>query len=266
LSKELYTVTLESPAAIIEKDSSRSDTVRQRLQQVDSSLTLNTFERGDLFAETKANNFWRDWKFESFSEYVKKSGFDVSPRQADYEIQISNVSKLLGITLTQKAAAKNSKLKVIYELDPGKTVTDTDTLKEESMADIMRALVSDAPSKSLKELKEIVKRLKGETEEPEGELTWMNWPVRRDAKQVVVDAIELAVKLAGGTIDAMSKEAKDLSQASAISLIMGDYLADPNNQVDEFTDNDSSDFQDSIEDSDSEDVDDYVDESEEEFG
>jgi hypothetical protein len=252
MSKETYVVNLEAPAPIIEKDSRRSDEVRQRLQQLDASLTITTFERGDLLAELKKNDYWRDYKFESFPDYVKKSGFDISPRQAEYEILISNRSKELGVSLIEKTKAKNSKLKVIYELDPTKTVTDPATLVEESMATIMHQLVIDAPSKTLVEIKAIVKRLKGETEEPEGELTWMNWPVRRDAKQVVTSAIELCVAQSGQTVDSMTKEVRDISTAQAIEAIMGDYLADPNNQIGGFSD-ESPDFEDESEDESDED-------------
>jgi hypothetical protein len=235
-----YTVVLENPPAIVETDTRRSDEVRKRVQQIDSSLTLSFFELGDLFAEVKTNGYWRDWKYESFPEYVKKSGVDMSPRQVEYSIVISNVSKALGVNKTLLARAKNSKLKEIFTLDHTSTVTDAATQIEESMADIMRKLVEDAPNKSLKEIKEIVKRLKGQAigedgSEPDvaGELTWLNLPVRRDAKQVVVDAIELAMKLSGCTVDAMTKEVKDLSQAAALERICADFTADPNNQAEE---------------------------------
>lgn len=62
---EGYAVTLESPAAIIERDGRRADEVRKRVGEIDTSLTLSQFEQADLLAEIKENNYWRDWKFES---------------------------------------------------------------------------------------------------------------------------------------------------------------------------------------------------------
>lgn len=241
-------VQLETPAAIIETDTRRSDQVRKRIGEIDTSLTLNQFELGDNLAEAKTNSYWRDWGFESFPEAVKASKIDISPRQAEYLIQISKVSKLLKISKSSLAKAKNSKLKEVFTLDPGAVVKDEATQTEESMADIMVQLVEDCPNKTLVEIKAIVKRLKGETEEPAGQLTWMHLPVRRDAKQVVTDAIELAQALSGDTVDAMTKEVKDISQASAIERICGDFISDPNNQSDQVGDEDE--FADQVEDGD----------------
>lgn len=242
--KEPLIVQLETPAAIIEADSRRSDEVRRRVGEIDTTLTLSSFELGDLLAETKANNYWRDWGYESFSEAVKASKIDISPRQAEYLIQISKVSKLLKISKSSLAKAKNSKLKEVFTLDPGAVVKDEATQTEESMADIMVQLVEDCPNKTLVEIKAIVKRLKGETEEPAGQLTWLNWPVRRDAKQVIEETLDKAGQIAGQTFDMLTKEAKDLSKASALELVCADWAADPNNEVEE---GEVGNFQDAVE-------------------
>lgn len=261
--KDGYQVILENPPAIVEQDTRRADEVRKRVQQIDSSVTLSFFELGDLFAEVKTNSYWRDWKYESFSEYVKDSKVDMSPRQVEYSITISNISKKLEISKVSLARAKNSKLKEIFSLNHEVSVVDEATGNEEPMADIMCQLVEDAPNKSLKEIKEIVKRLKGQTEEADvaGELTWLNMPVRRDAKQIVVEAIDLAMKLSGCTVDAMTKEVKDLSMAAALERICADFMADPNNQLDEVGEGGS--FEDDAEDAEDGEPDDY--ESEDDY-
>lgn len=264
MSKD-YTVQLEAPPAIIERDSTRSDVVRQRLQQIDSTVTLSTFERGDLFAEIKANSYWRDWRFESFPEYLKASGFDISPRQADYEVVISNVSKELKINATSKAKAKNSKLNVIFTLDHNKVFIDPATQNETKMSDVIIDLVEQAPHNTLVWVKEEVKRLKridATEEDIASELTWVNAPIRRDAKQIFDDAIEKIMKFNGCTIDTMTKELKDISKGAALEKMAADTLADPNYDVDES--DEEGIFEDSIEDE----VDDThdLDDEPEEFG
>lgn len=256
MSNELYTVTLETPAAIIETDTRRSDVVRQRLQQLDSTVTLNEYEQADLWAEAKENSYWSGWGFPSFPDYTKTTS-DLSKREIDHRIQISLVTKLLGVGLVQKAKAKTSKLKLICSLDQNAIVTESGTGKEEKMSDIMVSLINDAPNKSLKEIVEIVKRLKGETPEAteglDDQLTWLNLPARRDAKQGIMDAIDLASKLNGTTLDIMTKEEKDISIAAALEKICADFKSDPNNQVEEFADADSdyeaADFEDEHDDS-----------------
>lgn len=240
-----YTVELDAPS-VSESDTRRVDYVRKRVGEIDTTITLGSFEMGDLLAEVKDNDYWRDYKYETFAEYVKSAGIDISPRQAEYLVKISKVSKTLNIPRAQLVKARNSKLKSIYELDLYKTITDPATLVVESMADIMRQLVADAPNKTLKEIQEIVKSLKGE-EELEDELVWMSLPVRRDAKQVVTSAIELAQQMAGTTLDILTKEEKNLSTASALELICAEFLADPNNQLEEFEEQSESSFEDVVE-------------------
>jgi hypothetical protein len=242
-----YTVQLEAPPAIIEKDSTRSDAVRQRLQQIDSTVTLNYFEQIDLLAEVNHNNYWDAWKFPSMKEFVKKSGFDLTMAEVDKGIQISTVSKVLEIGKVSLAKAKKTKVNIIFQLDHTKTVTDPATQTEEKISDVIVQLVNDAPSKTVVELKEIVKRLKAlysTDDEKDSELTWLNLPVRRDAKQIVLDAINLAQKLAGQTIDTMTKESKDLSLAAAFELVAASFIADPNNVIDE--DGKEGTFEDSV--------------------
>lgn len=262
---EIYKVELTAPVAIVEKDSRRSDEVRQRLQQLDSTVTLNAFEQGDLWAEAKANGYYTDWKFESFFDYIKASGVDLCKREIHDRITISNVSKLLGVNKTLLAKAKISKLKLICSLDPNATVTESGTGAEEKMSEIMVGLIQDAPNKTIAEIKEIIKRLKGVPEEPESELTWMNLVVRRDAKQIVTKAIELAAALSGTTLDAVTKEVRDISSAVALERICADFTSDPNNQLDGFKDDEEpEDSEDEFEDSEESDDDSDVDEDEDE--
>jgi hypothetical protein len=261
--KEPYVVNLESPAAIIEKDATRSDTVRQRLQQIDSTVTVNYFEQIELLAEVNHNNYWDAWKFPSMKEYVKKSGFDLTMAEVDKGIQISTVSKVLDISKVSLARAKKTKVGIIFQLDHTKTVTDPATQVEEKLSEVIVQLVTDAPSKTVIELKEIVKRLKdlyATDDEKDGELSWLNLPVRRDAKQIVEAAIEKIMKFNGGTIDIMTKEEKNISKAAAIEKMAADTLADPNYDVDEPGD----DFDDVIQDGD-EDFTDLYHEADEDF-
>jgi hypothetical protein len=260
--KEIYTVEigLETPPAIIEKDNRRSDVVRQRLEQIDSSLTLTSFEQSDLWVEVDDNSYWLTWKFGSLKDYIKKSGITLSTSEVGYRVKESKYSKLLGITKTQRALAKISKLKVIYTLDPNATAIESGTGNEEKMSDVMIKLVIDAPNKTLKEIEKIVDQLKGVTEEEDDEMTWLNVRLRRDAKEVIMQAVTLIVAQSGSTIDIMTKEEKDISIGTAFERLAAEYLADPNNAQDEFEE--GQDFEDSMDDSggdDSQDDEDYDD-------
>lgn len=243
--KELNTVIL-NPPALVQEDMSRPAYVNARIAQIGNTATLETFELAELLNESKTNNYWKELGQLSFDDWVKTLNIDMSPRQVHYLIAVDKMAAYLGVDTQAKLKAKITKLKEIFTLDPTLTITDSATGKEESMADIMRQLVKDAPNKTHTEIKEIVKRLKGESEDPDDQLTWLNLPIRRDAKDVVARAIDLAKLLSGNTIDAVTEEVKDISDAMALERICGDFLSDPNNVADEM--GEAGSFEDSSED------------------
>jgi hypothetical protein len=247
---ENYTVQLETPPAIIETDSRRSDDVRKRVQEIDSSVSLGSLEWADLFAEIKDKNYWHDWKYESFNDYIKQSNLDLSARKIAYLITTSKVSKLLKIDKALIVKARPSKVDVIFTLDPNATVLEPETQTEVPMGDIIIGLIRDAPNKKLAEIKEIVAKLKGVVEE-DSSLTWLNLPCRRDAKAIVIQAIELASALNGPTVDIVTKAEKEISMAAGLEKVAADFLASPDNQLEPFEDEgDLGDFADSTEDMD----------------
>jgi hypothetical protein len=224
--------------------------VTAQIKKLDGLNQHSTFDQADLFSEVKHQAHWATAGFETVEEYYKAIGVDKSKREILYLIRMSEVLATLGTSREQAVAAKVSKLRLICQLDPAAQVVDPDTEVAEPMAQIMRTLITAAPQTSLSDLKKIVDDLLGKSGDEESEFTWFNWPIRRDAKEIVLQAIELARAQSGDTIDITNKEIKEISDATALERIAADYLADPNNSAENL--GTPGDYQDSVADGDSE--------------
>jgi hypothetical protein len=234
LNLEEAITVLPTPAALVARDTRRADQVSEEIKKLDGLTQHSTFDQADLFSEVKHQAHWATRGFETIEEYYKSLGVDKSKREILYLVRMSEVLATLGTSRELAVAAKVSKLRLIAQLDPAAEVVDEDTEVAEPMAAIMRRLILAAPQTSLAELKQIVDDLLGKgDEDDEDSLTWLNLPIRRDAKQVVEAAIELARSLSGDTIDVASGELKDISTATALERISADFLASPSNQLEE---------------------------------
>jgi hypothetical protein len=233
MNLEQAVTILPTPAALVARDTRRADEVTTTLKQLDSQSASVCFDQGDLFVEVDREAHWMTLGHESAEEYYRSLNIDISKREILYRAKVSRTMATLGLTRADYAPARLSKLKIITELDVAGQIVDPDTEIAEPLAPIMVRLIQAAPLKKLSEIREEVDILLGKTGDEDSELTWLNLPIRRDAKQVVLDAIELARVQSGDTIDVNSGELKDISDAAALERISADYLADPNNQADE---------------------------------
>jgi hypothetical protein len=228
-------ITRIDPPAIVKLDTRRADELRDRVQLLGKTIAINNFELGEALHEIKTNDYWANYG-ESFEDYLKKDGIDISPRQAYYLIQIHKVSTALNLGKDTLILAGTSKLKHIMTLDPDAVITDPDTGEVTPMADVIRHLVATAPAHTVKEVREKVEAILNVGTDEDDQLTWMNLPVRRSAKKTVLDAIEMARALSGDTLDPSTGEFKDVSDAIALERICADFISDPNNVPEEFGD------------------------------
>jgi hypothetical protein len=235
-SNEQYTVEVLSPPAIVRRDTTRAEQVVEEVLVLERSMVKNQFVLGAKLREIKTQDFWAAHQCLSWDEFKKKLsttyGFDLSGKQIDNLIDLDEISERIGVTDAQKNSAKISKIRKIYELNPSSEVVDENTGDVQSMAAIMLKLVTEAPSRSLKEIKKLVDELKGEEVDEAGELVKDTVWYRKDSKGVVDQAVELVTAQAGDSFDS-SGETRDISRGIAIEYLAASYLADPNNQGDE---------------------------------
>jgi hypothetical protein len=84
--------------------------------------------------------------------------------------------------------------------------------------------------KQLKTIKEIVSKIRGDAD---SETVFETISYTKAQKAVVDMAIEVIVQQSGDTVDAATGEVKDISRGAAYERMAGDFLADPNNNMDE---------------------------------
>ena len=217
-----------APPAIIEKDTTRAETVIKETIALERTISTNQFELGAKFSEIKQNDFWAADRCLSFEDFLKKHNFDISSKLIMKLVGIHETSEKIGLTRDDLEKAKINKVKAIFELDSAALLTDPNTGNVEKVSDIMASMVLDAPHKTLKEIKDQVADILGKTTPEDDQLTWMNLPIRRDAKEIVQQALDLATAMSGSTVDNLTGELKDISRAAALERISADFLSDPN--------------------------------------
>lgn len=246
MNLETAVTVCPTPAALVARDSRRADQVADELKQLDSNSTNIAFDQGELLLEIEKEAHYATKGFVSAEDFYKSLNLDVSIRELQYRRGVVRTMNTLGLSRADYAPAKISKLKVIAKLNPAGEIVDPITEIAEPLAPIMVRLVAAAPQMKLSEVEEQVDILLGKSGEEGSLFTWFNWPILTDAKQVVMDAIELARTHSGDTVDINDKTAKQLSDAAALERVAADYLADPNNQLEQL--GTPGDYADSVED------------------
>lgn len=214
------------PPAIIRADTSRAEQAIDQIIRLDRSMAANEFDMADLWLEISEGDYFHADHCQSLPEFIKKHGFQLSPREITYRVKASRVCRLLDISRDIRMRAGWSKLKAVTQLDP------TAEFEGQNVGDIMRQMMLDAGTiLSLKDIQARVKEILGGEEDPD-EIVKDTFAYTRSQKTVVDQAVDLATLQAGDTVDTVTKESKEISRGTAIHLIAADFLADPNNQPD----------------------------------
>jgi hypothetical protein len=194
------------------KQVARATQVHEQIKQLVGNQTDNTFELADLLCEARENQYYREFGFDTFKDYVEAET-EFRERQAYYIIRITTGARQLGIDRQQLKPAGISKLKHIFTLDV------------EKFADDIRRLVAVAPRTPLAAIIAEVKRLKGEAGEPE--MTWVNFYMLPEAAEKVHEAVGIAKLELGNSVNAKGEEVEP-SSGMAIESIVVEWMEDPN--------------------------------------
>jgi hypothetical protein len=186
----------------------RAEEVRERLQGFKGGGLAHTLELGDLLAETKANNYYRQWGYGAFRLWVAESGLGISERQAYALTAIVEGQKTLG--LQREALIAVGRISLLRELF---------RLNLAEMGEKVKGLIALGP----KLTKEQVKALAGESEGPTATMVFRSFRLLPEAAQIVADAIEHAKSVAG-TTTGEDGEPVEISDSRALELIAADYL------------------------------------------
>lgn len=219
------------PPAIVRADTSRAETVNERLLELERVSTDAWYEQAELWAEAIDGDYHHADHCESLKDFVTKHNIELSLREIQYRAKISRVSKKLEIKRDQLKKAGISKIKAIFELDPGVEYTDPVTGNTAPMGQKMRSLVIEAGAgTSLKSIREKVKTLRGD--DPT-EVIYETVAYTKAQKEIVDLAAEVVIAQSGDTVNPDTGEVKEVSRATVYERLAAEFLADPNNNLDE---------------------------------
>lgn len=219
------------PAVIGEAVAGRSSTVKAQLESVVGKINEATWDLAALLAEVSFHRYYIAWGYATLGDYVTEV-LGIKLRRAQYLIRIVNVCEQLDIPRTTYAPAGVSKMREITTLNPGEMFFNADTKENEPISDHIRNLVSEAPTRTLEEIAQHVRLLKGQV--GENERVWLNLSVGRSVRENVIQpAIEMAKARLGSAGRDADGNAVEYSDGSALEVICAEFLADPNNYMPE---------------------------------
>jgi hypothetical protein len=188
--------------------------VKERLSEVKASLEDGFLTMCELLREAHKNAYHTAWGYSRFDAWVENSDLDVSPRQAYYYISIASKAERLGLDRSDLAAAKISKLKEIFTLDPAEHGNE------------MKQLVASAATDGLQAISDKVKEIRRKAGKPEQ--TTYNLKLSTEIRETLEQAFELARLNYGDTVDQEGIPRK-ASDSQCMELISASYIQDVDN-------------------------------------
>jgi len=195
--------------------SDRANEVSQLLSKITVQTKSNFFAIGSLLLEFDEGDYYQYFGCKNFTEWIEQSELEIGVRNGYYYISIAKKTRELGLTEKDLSEIPISKLKEILSLAPSE--------HEKTI----RALIEEADSLSVEEVKEKVRGVK----QKHGEEVYchLNFKLTEEVKEIVEEAMELARKLNGSTVDTTTGEVVDISNSRCLEFIAASFLQDPNN-------------------------------------
>ena len=199
----------------------------QTLKQVKSlikGLSSNTFDLAGALYKVKKNKYYSP-KFSTFSEYAKD--LDIKLSKCYYLLRITETLETCGVPREIYEPVGIAKLRAITRLE----LTDEDGAPKMygdlTAVDTVKKLLTDSTQQTPEEVDEAVKELQGLMGDEA--LVWLNFPIKKAARDVWEKAVSLAQKLIGSTGKDVEGNYKDASVGRCAEIIAVSFLQDPNN-------------------------------------
>jgi hypothetical protein len=216
--------TTAIPAVIGEADVSRAASVRRAINKLIAATNTNTLDIAYLLFETKSKNYFTGWGFESFSKYAKSLAIKYT--KSYYLVRIIENMNAAGLKREEFEPVGMTKLRMISRLKPEQTYKDT------PVSLLIRELTLKAIDMTPEEVQKEVDAIMGLTEDDS--MCWLNIKVKLLAREnVIKPALALAKKHMGSTEKDADGNYKDPSDGAALEMICANFLADPNFNVEE---------------------------------
>jgi len=219
---------LNPPAIHGEQKAGQSAALRKQLMIAVEDLKERTFDLAEMLFAVKQEAFFRQWGYSSISEYGETE-LGLKESKTFYLVRIVEVMTECGITRAEYEPVGVSKLREIKRLDPKGEYFNGEEL-EPLKGHIVR-LVKEAGNMTGATLKLEVDRLLGMTDGNRMVLRTMAFT--EDAWKKIEEAVEVVRKQIGSKGRTPEGIAEEYPIGKCIELICADFLADPNNDVDQ---------------------------------
>jgi hypothetical protein len=194
--------------------------VKAALKKAIKTHVTSVFDVLEGLHEVRKNKYYQP-DFNTMTEYCETLG--LKPRKSQYLLRIAEVMEAVGLTRAQFEPAGISNLREICRLDPAGVYENPVTHEKTPMKDWILALVAD-PEITLDSLQENVRILLGHV--GDDATKWVNIPLKRIVYfQTYLPALEKAKSMIGTVGKTAEGMAIDPSDASALEMILADFLA-----------------------------------------
>lgn len=222
--------------AVAGQTAQRAATVMAELGRLNALVQDSTFDIGELLVEVKENKYYTSWGYESLDDYVEIV-LGMKRRQAYYLISVISTAKTVGIERKDYEDVGFSKLKEIFTLVPfDKEGNELHSpITGEKISNHIKDLVVKAHTTKLKDIVEMVSKIKGEIGEQEMVFIPAIKVTKRCRDEVILPARELARRKLGDASRDAEGDVQEYSDSAVEECIHADFLSDPNNSEQPYT-------------------------------
>ena len=215
--------TVPVAAIVGEVEAGQAAKTRKQLQNLIKGINTSTFDIMDLLHEIKTKKYYSP-KYDTFIDYAKT--LDMKVTKAYYLVRIRENMHLASIPREKFEPLGIAKLRVIASID---LIDSENKVKQAAVAKV-NELVETAGVTEPGDIKQAVDQFNGHVGEEAFE--WLNIKIKKSAKAVVRQALDLIKAQLGSTGTDADGKAKDASDGRALEMLAADFIADPNNAED----------------------------------
>lgn len=207
----------------------RATVLRKKLMGLAGDIQASTFDLAGLLAEAAQAHMYQAWGYQSIVEYGAEE-LGLKARKVQYLVRMVEVMRIVGIKREAYEPVGVTKLREITTLDPAGKFYNKETQQNEPLLDHIVRLITVAEDMSAEQIKEEVRRLKGQTGENSIVVRSTSY-VKSVWDNVISPARELARRQMGSAGRDEQGNAVEYSDGAVDEMIYASYLADPNNHL-----------------------------------
>jgi hypothetical protein len=205
-------------------EAGRSARIKREVLKLIKGVSASSFDLADLLYEIKSKNFFSEWGFTSYSQYLKslsEQGMKYSKAYYLYRVTENGVSA--GLKREEYEPVGLTKLRLITRLKPAGEYNGV------PMPLVIRELTLKALTMTPEEVQFEVDTILGQTEDDA--MVWMNFKVKKLGREnVIKPALALIKKHCPESqlVDEETGAVTEMSDGAALEMMAANILADPN--------------------------------------